>query len=196
MVTVCYENKWLTTGFSLIFQVIFVFVFLTLFFFYYVATVEKEEFRTQLNLIIDNLMQGDVQEAIPGLIPKDADRLKVAAGITGVLDAVAFEAKQSVAPDVQNVLDNNSDVRQSAIMTLGQILGIFIAISVAVLFIGYCIPIKHQVIEALWVVLFVAITELVFLKAIAARYISASPNQVRRNLGKAVEAWVDQHYPE
>ena len=196
MATVCYQNKWITDGFALIFQVIFVFAFLTLFFFYYVATVEKEQFGTQLNLIVDNLMEGEVKDALPGLIPKDADRLKVAAGITGVLDAVAFEASQSVAPDVKNVLDDNSHVRQSAIMTLGQIVSIFIALSIVVIFIGYCIPIKKQVIEAMWVVLFVGLTELVFLRVIAARYTSASPNEVRRNLGKSVETWVNKNYPQ
>ena len=55
-VSECKINDWLKDVIGMSIQIAFVFAFLTIFFFLYVQKVEKMEFVSQLNLIVDTLM--------------------------------------------------------------------------------------------------------------------------------------------
>ena len=58
MKRVCNTNTWIIDGFDLVFQVVFVFAFLTIFFFAYVVKVEEGEFEDQMNFIVDEILNG------------------------------------------------------------------------------------------------------------------------------------------
>ena len=73
---------------------------------------------------------------------------------------------------------------------LGVTAGVLVISTIALLMAGFCIQILYEVKEALWVVLFVGITELVFLSVIAKSYISADPNAVKRSIGIAIQKWI------
>jgi len=75
------------------------------------------------------------------------------------------------------------------------VVGVLVVVSVFMLVIGYCLPVQHQTLEALWVVLFVALTEFTFLQVVAKNYKSADPNKVKRVLGSAITKWIKKNKP-
>jgi len=191
MAQVCKTNEWVSDGISIAIQVTFVFAFLTVFFFVYVTEVEKEEFRTQMNLIVDNIMK-DVEDDLPNLINKQAhfnkkDAVVVINGIVDVLEEkIAIDAKSNML----DVLNKNHAVKMKAFKSLSTVIIIIVTLAVIILLIGFCIPLINQIKEAIFVVIFVGLTELTFLKVIAANYISADPNKVKRSFSQAVQNWI------
>lgn len=195
MSRVCKSNVWLIDGFSLAFQVVFVFAFLTIFFFVYVIKVEKEEFESQMSFVVDEILTNDIEKELFTKNPlgKSVSKVELVALLSGIIDGVEFQAAQDAKSGVKDVNKRNEGVRVTAFTSLGIVVASLIVISVVMLVIGYCLPIRHQTIEALWVVLFVALTELAFLQIVAKNYISADPNKVKRALGKAVTDWITKH---
>ena len=64
----CINNNWVKYIFSILFQVILIFTFLTIFFFVYVVKVEKEQFKGQINLIVDDILTKDIQDDLVNII--------------------------------------------------------------------------------------------------------------------------------
>jgi len=189
----CTKNLLFSTGFSIIFQVIFIFAFLTIFFFVYVVTVEKAEFQTQINLVIDDII---TQDAIKGILPKGVRSLtpeNEAVILSGVLDVMANKISLSSSDAVDKVNKDNAATRRKAFLVLGVTAGVLVLSTIALLMAGFCIPVLYEIKEALWVVLFVGLTELVFLSVIAKGYISANPNAVKRSIGIAIQKWIAQN---
>ena len=188
----CKGNSWLDEGFALIFQVVFIFTFLTVFFFAYVVKVEKDEFKEQINYIIDNILTNKIKDLIPSEISKEM----VVAIIAGSIDTLEFKAKKGAESSVKDVLKNNDKVRKGAFKTLGIVIGVLIIITIILLIGRFCLwnGIAHQVNEALWVVLFVGLTELAFLTLVASKYKSAEPNKVKRQIGSAIITWIKNHH--
>jgi hypothetical protein len=48
----------------------------------------------------------------------------------------------------------------------------------------------YQIKEAIIVVFFVALTELVFLEIVAKNYISANPNKIKAEVAQAIKEWL------
>ena len=65
-----------------------------------------------------------------------------------------------------------------------------IILILTLLIIGFCIPVYKDIKEALIVVFFVALTELIFLRLIASRYISVNPQEIQKELGIAIKKWI------
>lgn len=191
MTDVCKTNKWIMGGISIAIQVTFIFAFLTVFFFVYVTEVEKEEFRTQMNLIVDNIMK-DVNNDLPSLINKQeylskADAAVVINGIIDVLqEKIYIDSKSTSA----TVLKQNHSVKMKAFKYLSAIVTVIVVSAVIILLIGFCVPIIYQIKEAMLVVIFVGLTELTFLQVIAKNFVSADPNKVKRSLGEAIQQWI------
>jgi hypothetical protein len=185
----CKSNIWVIDGFSLVFQVVFIFAFLTIFFFVYVVNVEKNQFEDQMNYVVDNIMTKDIEKEIIDPV-NNIPETQLVALISGIIDGTEFQENQDAISGVKSVNTQNALVRTTAFKTLAIVVGILILISISMLIFGYCLPVRNQTIEALWVVLFVAITEFVFLNLIASRYKSADPNKVKKAIGLAVTKWI------
>lgn len=190
---VCKSNIWIIDGFSLAFQVVFIFAFLTIFFFVYVVKVEKAQFEEQMNYVIDSILTKDTEKELLGPVQNTIPQEQLVSIIAGIIDGQEFKAQKDAKSDVANVNLQNSSVRSTAFKTLGITVSILILISAGMLIIGYCLPVRHQTIEALWVVLFVAITEFAFLRLVASRYKSADPNKIKRVLGSAIISWINKN---
>ena len=190
MSRICTSNTWVIDGFALAFQVVFIFAFLTIFFFVYVVKVERGEFEEQMNYIVDKIVTDDLVKQI---LPSTIQRTQLVALVSGFIDGAEFDASQATKSAVQSVKDQNSSVSRGAFKTLGIVVGSLIVISIVMLIIGYCLPVKHQTQEALWVVLWVALTEFTFLTVVAKNYRSADPNKVKRELGLAVTKWIKKN---
>lgn len=190
----CTKNVWPKDIVSLAIQVTFVYTFLTIFFFVYVQKVEKEEFVSQMNLIVDTLFN-DVKNDMPNLINtsypvKQEDIVVLVDGIIGLFESkIAIDAQGTV----KQVYEQNQNVKKSAFKSLIKFISIVVIFATIVILIGYCVPIKYQLKKALVVVIFVGLTELMFLQVVAKNYITADPNKVKRDLSTAVQRWIKKN---
>ena len=192
---ICNDNKPLITeGYGLIVQITLMFVFLTVFFFAYVTEVERSSFERQMNIVVDNLMS-DIDTKIPTFVKNNKINLsQFAIIVNGTIDVEENKLKKSTASATNKVNSQNKQVRNTAFIGLGVTCGIVIIIGVAIYF-GFkiCLPITRQLVNALVAVVFVALTELIFLTIIASKYDSASPNAVRRQIAKSTQQWIATH---
>ena len=193
MSRVCNNNAMIIDGFSIAFQIVFVFAFLTIFFFVYVVKVEKDEFEEQMNFVVDNILTENIEKELLGPINQSNTQSEIVAMVSGLIDMVEFQEGMGSNAAIKNINDNNSSIRTTAFKTLSIVVGVLILMSVGMLVIGYCLPVHHQTMEALWIVLFVALTELTFLQVVAKNYKSADPNKVKRVLGSAITKWIKEH---
>ncbi len=188
---VCKNNVLVRKGGAIAIQVTMIFTFLTFFFFSYVVEVENDEFKTQMNVVVDELMK-DVDDNLSTLINKEGtltsdEKIML---ISGMINVLQRKIELGSEESVQNILEMNSTTKKKAFTYLSVTIVVIVVIAFTLISLGYCIPISSQVIEAAYVVAFVGITELVFLKVIASRYISADPYEVKRTFGKAVQEWI------
>ena len=184
-VSECKINDWLKDVIGMSIQIAFVFAFLTIFFFLYVQQVEKMEFISQMNLIVDTLMK-DVEDNITPIKNND-DFLVVLNGVIDVLEKNIIKDSKS---SVKNVEELNIGVKTTAYKSLISFILVIVVIATCVLLLGFCIPLQYQLKKAIIIVIAVGITELVFLQIIAKNYISADPNNVKRELSDAIRKWI------
>jgi hypothetical protein len=190
----CTKNVWPKDILSLAIQVTFVYTFLTIFFFVYVQKVEEEEFVSQMNLIVDTLFN-DVKNDMPNLINssypvKQEDIVVLVDGIIGLFESkIAIDAQGTV----KQVYEQNQNVKKTAFKSLIKFISIVVVFATIVLLLGYCVPLKYQLKKALVVVIFVGLTELMFLQVVAKNYITADPNKVKRDLSTAVQRWIKKN---
>jgi hypothetical protein len=193
MSRVCNNNAMIIDGFSLAFQIVFVFAFLTIFFFVYVVKVEKDEFEEQMNYVVDNILTENIEKELLGPINQSNTQSEMVAMVSGLIDMVEFQESMGSNAEIKNINDNNSSIMTTAFKNLSIVVGVLILMSLGMLVIGYCLPVHHQTMEALWIVLFVALTEFTFLQVVAKNYKSADPNKVKRVLGSAITKWIKEH---
>ena len=186
----CKNNPYVKNTFDIIFQVTLIAIFLTVFFFTYVSNVEKEEFKKQLDLIVDDLLSDqDIRNIIPqNLSQTQKDNLAIV--ISGSLEAAKTKSTINQQNAINDVINNNSKVKSSTYKKIFYVLIIIIILCIIVLLLGYCLPVMYQIKEATIVVFFVALTELMFLEIIAKNYISANPNKIKAEVAQAIKEWL------
>lgn len=189
----CKKNNIITIIFEIVFEIIFIFMFLTIFYFAYVIKVEKEEFQTQINFLIDSIYR-DIQEQIIDIYKPntdfimDEDSKKML--ISGIIAILEEKVNISTLEQVKKTLKDNQKVTVTAFKYLGfTLLGMIILCSIMLL-IGYCINIKKNIKASLFTIFFVCLVELLFLHTIAKNYISADPNTFKRNFAISVQNWI------
>ena len=189
-VSECKINDWLNDVIGMSIQIAFVFAFLTIFFFLYVQKVEKMEFVSQLNLIVDTLMK-DIEYII---IPINDDFLVVLNSIINILNGVIDVLEKNIIEDskssVKNIERLNIGVKTTAYKSLISFILIIVIIATCVLLLGFCIPLQCQLKKAMIIVIAVGITEFAFLEIIAKNYISTDPNKIKRELADSIRKWI------
>lgn len=191
----CKNNNWITNIVAIAIQVTFVFAFLTVFFFVYVQHVEKNEFVSQMNLIVDNITK-DFEKDIPDIIKEQSvdDKNDITIIINGIIDTL----EEKIAIDAKNIindtLEKNHQVKLKALKSLTFVISIVVIIIIILFLLGFCIPIQYQIKEAMLVVIFVGLTELIFLTIITQKYISASPNKVKKSFAQSIQNWINNNH--
>jgi VIT1/CCC1 family predicted Fe2+/Mn2+ transporter len=188
MFDVC-NNLIVSDTISVVVQVTFVFTFLVIFYFLYVIKVEQDDFKEQINLIVDNLIL-DVKDEISSLIvDKGTEKIKkedMEVLIYGIIDTIEEKNTISSKEMVETINSNNNKLKNNIYKIL-----IFILIGVFILLVLFrCLPIYTITKESLITVFFIAITELVFLTFISGKYISADPNKIKNILGTTIKKWI------
>tara|TARA_A100001011_G_scaffold394642_2_gene487568 strand:+ start:1926 stop:2531 length:606 start_codon:yes stop_codon:yes gene_type:complete len=185
----CVQNIWINYSFSIIFQVVLIGIFLILFFFFLVTNVESEEFDSQLQIIIDTIVNPNV---VNEFFSNVEDKEQAALLISGSIAVAETKTQQASKNTVKEINCNNNIYKNISLNSC------WIAVVVIIIFvllfwsIGYCMPWYTQLKEALWIVLFiVGLTEIVFLELIAKNYISASPDSVRLALSEGITNYLN-----
>lgn len=191
MVKCSKENSIVNKIFGIFLQVILIFVFLTVFFFSYVGNAEKESFKLQMNLVVDDLVPDlNIRSSIP---PGQEDLATVI--LDGSLDLAKKNSMKNSETDDQNIKDQNNKIKGKAYLWLGIAVGVMLIVTIILVLLGKCIPYHIHLKEALIVVFFVAMTEFIFLTIITKKYWSVDPSEVRNQLGNSIQKWIQIHHP-
>jgi hypothetical protein len=167
------------------------FIFLTIFFFTYVGDVEKDAFKLQMNIVVDDLSD-DMN--IRSFVPKGQEDTATII-MDGSLEVARRNAMRDAKKEDKKIDEQNSKIRNKAFLWLGISIGVLVIVIAFLALTGHCIPFHLHAKEALIVVFFVAITEIIFLNVITKKYWSVNPSQVRHQLGESMKKWIKQNHP-
>ena len=174
-------------GVSIFVQTMFVFGFLVIFYFLYVINVEKKDFGEQMDIIVDDLSK-NIGDNLPNIISKDTSKYPdYDIIISGIIDTIEEKITKDSTDQINQVIQNNNKIRNSL---LKLILLIFSVILIIFIVFRKTLPYYSITKEAVIVVIFIGITEFIFLSFISSKYISADPNKVKYALATAVHEWI------
>ena len=186
------KNPIINKIFKLFLQVVLIFIFLTVFFFTYVGNVEKESFTTQMNIVVDDIVPDiNIHEFVP---PGQEDTAVFI--LDGSMEVARNNALNDSKEEDKYINDQNIAIRNKAFILLGIVLGILLLVSLILYLTKHCIPFQIHIQDALIVVIFVAITEMLFLTIITKNYWSVDPGQVRSQIGKSIQKWIKENHPQ
>lgn len=145
--------------------------FLTIFFFTFASNLEAGIVKNQVNFVIDDII-GDTFNFVPG---KEQRKILIDNIVSKLPDEKDLKSSD------EKVKENNSNTFNDAIRFLTVLLttASVIVILLAVFFKWDFEHIKYIVISGIVGLIFVAITEFIFLILIARNFISADPNLIR-----------------
>jgi hypothetical protein len=175
--------------FRIFLQVILTFVFLTIFFFTYVDAVEKDVFKLQMNTIVDDLYDDMNFRQFVSTGKEDMATIL----LDGSLDVSRINAMNDTKGEDKHINDQNRKIKNKAFLWVGISLVLLVIIISILVFYGYCIPFHIHTKEAIIVIFFVAITEIIFINIIAKKYLLLNPSEIRHKLGESVKFWIKQN---
>ena len=169
--------KWIIFFVNILIHVGIMALFLTVFFFTIAQYFEKKIIEDQIDFVIDDFV-GNSLKPVPKTT-KDEIKKK----IDGAFD------KQDLSKADESIRKENKKISTKAWIFVGALLGI---ISVIVLIFGFIYRwdryyLKFLFNSALISLIFVAITETLFMFLIAQNYLSADPNQIKMKIIKTLD---------
>jgi hypothetical protein len=178
--------------FGIFLQVMLIFVFLTLFFFTYVGAVEKDAFKLQMNIVVDDL--SDDMNVRQFVAPGQEDTATVI--MDGSLEVARRHAMSETKKEDKKINDQNATIRNKALKFIAIAGGLLVVVVIILVSTGHCVPFHLHTKEALIVVFFVALTEILFLNIITKKYWSVNPSDVRHQLGESMKGWIKENHPQ
>lgn len=178
--------------FYILLQVLFIFIFLTVFFFTYVYSTEKAAFKNQINIVVDDL---SLDMNVRPLVPKGQEDVATVL-ISGALDLAKKDAIKSTEKDDEQIKEQNNQIIKKAFTWVGISSGVLLVIAILLYLSGRCLPFHIHIKEALIVVFFVALTELSFLLLITREYWSVDPSEIRQTLGNTIQDYIKKYHPQ
>ena len=184
----CKLNNKVNFVIDIVIQVSLIFLFLTFFFFLYVSTIEKSHFIELIKHVTDNIIdeyQAEDRNIFNGNLG-DTEKILILGGLE-VGNKVVENKLDGLK---QNIEDNNKSVENDAYNFLKIVLFGIIGGLIFLYILGYCINLETKVKHAIIIVLFIALTEYVFLNTIVKNYIVIDTNLVKRTIGKTLQEYV------
>lgn len=195
------SNQYVSIFSSVSIQVAIIFAFLTIFFFSYVSRVENTEFKDQLDFVIDNIYKKyelDIKNLIDkyGINQDKKDLLKMQ--IYGIIDLEEDKLKKESKKDSDDINRKNSDIISDAtfyVKVVGSISLIIVILLFIIMYNKYdCIlPLKTYGIEAIGLLFFIFLVEILFLNMIVKNYITANPNYIKNKIAQAIINYIDNN---
>jgi len=155
------DNIW-----GVVLQVSCIFIFLTVFFFTYTANEEKKVVENQVNFLIDNIVGSNIN-----LLPNSVKQ-----SILDKCDKLKSDNSQN-----ESIKANNDSIKSKSIIIMIVLISIVTVITVWLKYNNY-IHLEKLLKETGLIVLFVAITEFLFLTFFASRWISVDPSLIKAHL--------------
>lgn len=186
------NNSLVFNSLNVLIQVIFVFSFLVLFYFFYVVNVEKKDFQDQIDLLVDNIFsenKSQIQDIIKINSDKKISKDDLELLLYGIIDTMEEKITIDSKDAINNIITNNSKLKTSIFNIL-----IGILCGCVILFLIFqCYPVYTIFKESIITVFFIALVELIFLTYISGKYISADPNKIKNLLGTSVKTWIEKN---
>ena len=168
---------------SISIQVLVISIFLITFFFLYVVNVEEQEFKQQIELVMDSILKDP--NVSPYLKINDNDDNMLVA-IYGALDAAEEKIKLSTKSDIDNINNSNRMIKTNTFIIAGLSGLVLLLIIFLLLSFDVNIPLVKYIKHSLIILVFIALTEYIFLTFIGKKYISVSPTQVRKQIAQSI----------
>lgn len=181
-------NNFITQTGAISMQVFFIFVFLTVFFFSYVQIIEKNSVKKQVKFVVEDITK---DFNINDFIPKSTDKEDLVLLVKGAVAVGEEKILQETKETNKQIEEQNRNVIYKGFSALGIILGLLLILYLSFYVLGYCLPYRIHFKESVIVVMFVALTEFMFLMLIGSRYIAIDPNEVRTKFGQSLIEYVD-----
>lgn len=174
-------SPWVAEGTKILMQVFFVVSFLSLFFFLYVVKVEKEQFVTQVNLIVDNIM-GDLKSVVSQIVRNPHEREKLGKILKNMVNN--WEMPQR---EFENIKKNNEKLLEKTKNIVITFAVILVSCLVTLMILHFCLHLTKGFIENITILVFIGLTELTFLTVVASHFIAADPNKVKYAILNSIE---------
>ena len=182
-------NKALVYIFGIFSQITIIFTFLIIFYFNYVELVEKKTFLQQIDHVLDELVKPIRSQIYDSTHPHKHF-------FDNIIDALIVKIKADNANSNKATDKNNQNLAHISLnMVLGCIGG-FLLYTLVVTLTKNCLPLKSIFIESIIALLFIALTEYLFLQIVVANYQSADPNYVKRTIAQTVQAFAEKQQPQ
>ena len=170
--------KWSIFFVNILIHVGIMALFLTIFFFTIAQYFEKKIIEDQIDFVIDDFVGNSLKPV------KETTKNEIKQKIDSAFD------KQDLSKADESIRKENKKISTKAWIFVGALLGI---ISVIVLIFGYIYRwdryyLKFLFNSALISLIFVAITETLFMFLIAQNYLSADPNQIKMKIVETLDS--------
>lgn len=167
-----------------------VFIFLTIFFFSYVSTIEKEEYKNQLEFIVDDIFD-DYHDNIKTMFPQQKKHKELSKTlIYGFIDHTENELAESTKDIEKEIDDRNKKIIHNSIFL---IIG-YTCLVIFILCLMYCFGNRFSLIEhfkeGMFILFFIFVVEFAFLNIIAKHYISGNANYVVKSFTSSVMNYI------
>jgi hypothetical protein len=177
MISCKQDSRFVKKTFFILLQILLTLIFLTIFFFTYVNYIEKEAFKTQINLIVDDITNDiNIKSFIPPGKEKEASII-----ISGTLD---------FAEDDKKVSNQNNKIKNKAMLWVIIGCAVLLLFTVILVIAGYCIPFHIHLKDAIVVLFFMALTEFIFLVAVTKNYLFVNPATVRQEISDSIQKYI------
>ena len=111
--------------------------------------------------------------------------------IDGSLEVARRNAMSETKKEDKKINDQNATIRNKALKWVAIDGGLLVVVLIILASTGHCVPL-----EALIVVFFVALTEILFLNLITKKYWSVNPSEVRHQIGESMKGWIKENHPQ
>jgi len=159
----------------------------------YVSQIERDEFETQLDKIVDDIFT-EYQYKFKSFFPdnkKKKDILKTV--IYGIIAQSKIVIEEKTVKENQDIDNKNGKIVMNSIYTvLFYMLLCFIVLFI-LHYMGYPLNIKDNLKESLFVLFFVFIIEITFLNLIAKHYMSGNANYVTKSFTQKIIEYIDKN---
>ena len=186
MTVKCLKNLKINGFFKIFIQVVLILIFLTIFFFTYVNNVEKDSFKVQINILVDDIFK-DVNGK--NIIPY-SNKEQVIDLLNKTLDKEKTNAIESSKEGDDQINNSNKQITKNAFILVGIVVSIILFTILISYVIGYCIPFHIHMRDAILGLFFVAIIEIGFLNLVTKNYISIYPNSLKYKLGDSIQKYI------
>jgi len=168
-----FVSPWMKEATKIFMQIFFVVSFLCFFFFLYVVKVEKDQFVTQIDFVVDNIVDM-VLKNVDQVVPNPEYRSELGEKLKDLVDNWQVESQS-----FKSIQENNDALLDKTKFIVINYAVILLAVVVGLFLLHFCNNMTVHLMENLVVVFFIGLTEFLFLRIVASQYISADPNKVK-----------------